>query len=85
MKLVAILIVIVFIGVLAVQLSGLYDENRGLVKEVDSYRAEVNFLVAEGQSIRDDSEYFSDLENLEKELKARFDYKRPGETLIKIQ
>jgi len=42
-------------------------------------------LQSDNAKLKADLQYFAEPENLAKELKAKFDYKKPGEKLIKIQ
>ena len=79
------LIAAALVGTLGVQLWNLYGDNRKLSIEVEKLTAELTALQSESSALRSDLEYFSDPENLAKELKSRFDYRRPDETLIKVQ
>ncbi len=85
MKLLVWLAVAVIVGGLTVQIFHVYAGNRDLDTRLQEARAEERDLSNEQEQLQADAEYFSDPHNLAKELKAKFDYKRPGETLIKIQ
>jgi hypothetical protein len=85
MKLIAPLVIVVIVILVGIQLLSLYRENRELVGDVGVLKEKADILIEESQILQNDIKYFSDSDNLEKELKSRFDYKRPGETLIKIQ
>ncbi len=76
---------VIFVTVLSVQLFHLYRASADLQARLVEERSEVENLVQEHTQLQADIHYFSDPENLAKELKAKFDYKRPGEKLIKIQ
>lgn len=77
--------VMVIFGFLSVQLVRTYMNNLSLADILENAKNELGALRTENQQLKDDLEYYSVPENLEKELKSKFDYKRPGETLIKIQ
>lgn len=85
MRIIVYIAAVLFFIALGVQLINLYRQNIELKADVNDLVAQVETLKEENKQLQDDIEYFSDPENLAKELKARFDYKRPGETLIKIQ
>ena len=85
MKVVVWIAVVILLGFLAVQLYNLYVSNAITRKELDKANAEVQVLSDENEQLMADIEYYAEPENLAKELKARFDYRKPGETLIKIQ
>lgn len=70
---------------LAFQVVKFYGQNGDLKNSLNALTAEVGALKAENVKLNNDITYFENPENLSKELKSRFDYKRPGETLIKIQ
>jgi len=72
-------------AIVGFQLFGILKDNRALSSEVSSLQATNQTLVETEQQLRSDLEYFKDPENLSKELRSQFDYKRPNETLIKIQ
>lgn len=53
-----------------------------LRRNLEEIGGDVGALEAESQKLRADLEYFADPENLIKELKSKFNYKKPGEKLI---
>ncbi len=85
MKALAWLAAVVILGGLSVQLYHLYKNNTEVGARLEATRVEVKNLSADKDQLEADLGYFSETENLAKELKAKFDYKRPGEKLIKIQ
>lgn len=85
MKVLTWLVVFAIIGGVTVQLYNLYRSNTELDKRLRDARAEALDLGKQKDQLQADMEYYSDPENLAKELKAQFDYRRPGEKLIKIQ
>lgn len=72
------------LGMAGFQLYRLYNQKNELTAKLDSIEAEINKLTSENQDLQADILYFSDPENLAKDLKSKFDYKRPGEKLIII-
>ena len=85
MKVIAWLVIIVILGALSIQFYNLYKSNNTLDAKLKETESEVRTLTGEAEQLKADISYFSDPENLAKELKAKFDYKKPGEKLIKIQ
>lgn len=76
---------LVLSGFLIIQLYNLYGDNAAARKELEKTAAEAAALAKENKELIADLEYYAIPENLAKELKANFDYKKPGEKLIKIQ
>ena len=70
---------------LSIQLFNFYKGNSGLSLKLEEAAAESAKLNAENLQLKADLQYFGEPENLAKELRAKFDYKKPGEKLIKIQ
>jgi len=64
------------------QLYQLYSEYRELNNEHLIIDGEWSVLQKEQASLKADLDYFSESENLEKELRGRYNYKEPGEKLI---
>ncbi len=85
MKLFAWFLAIILAGGLSVQLFRLYQSNSDLDSRLSAAQAEASELAGEQARLQADVEYLAIPENLAKELKTRFDFKRPGEKLIKIQ
>lgn len=76
------LVVAVFLGI---QLVNFFKNNSELSSKLGSAKAEASQLSLDNAQLQADLKYFAEPENLAKELKAKFDYKKPGERLIKIQ
>ncbi len=85
MRLGVIIASIVILAFLSVQLVNFYKSNSELGRKFETASLESKQIAAENDRVKADLEYFSRDENLAKELKAKFDYKNPGEKLIKIQ
>ncbi len=81
------MIYFVFIAVSAVLGYKLYQLNLESVeaqKEFDGLNSEKELLIKNSDKLNDKIEYFKDPRNLEKELRARFNVRLPGEELIII-
>lgn len=74
-----------FIGALAWQVFNVWSTGRALTIEADSVLSEVEGLRAENNLTKEELYYFGNTANLEKALRAKFDYKLPNEKLIKIR
>lgn len=64
------------------QLYQLYLQNRRLKDEFATIDSKLRLLAKENSELQSDLEYFSESDNLAKELRSRFNYKQPGEKLI---
>ena len=60
----------------------LFFAYRSLAGESGSLQDRLNLLRIDSAHLKADIEYFSSPENIEKELRSRFNYKNPGEKLI---
>lgn len=85
MKVIVWAAIAVLAGFLSIQLYRMYFANG----EADAKLSEVNIqlekLKTENEQLKADISYYAEPENIAKELKGKFDYKKPGEKLIKIQ
>ena len=77
----AILALVVLIGF---QLYRLNRQRIQLSERFSSISEQAELLEAENARLTADIEYFSDAKNLIKELKALFNYRKPGEKLFII-
>ncbi len=79
-----ILTIILLLAVIALlwQLFQLYLQNSGLNNNLGVIEKKLNSLSEENGKFQADLEYFAFPENLEKELRSRFNYKKQGEKLI---
>ena len=85
MKMVVWGIAVAILGVMSVQLFRIIVDDDRVGANLDKARTEAQALKSENEQLQSDINYFSKPENLIKEFKAKFDYKKPGEKLIKIQ
>jgi cell division protein FtsB len=76
------LILLIVLFALFWQLYQLYRQNQELENSLSLVGAKVEQFREENRRFQADLEYFSHPENLEKELRSRYNYKNPGEKLI---
>ena len=76
-----IILCLVLIGVSA-QVYLILKESNGLKKDLDDLNGRMEALVKENTNLKSNIEYFSNSENLEKELKSKFNYKKAGEKMM---
>lgn len=69
---------------LVIELFSLYRDVRELRKENDVLDQKLELFQSENEQIKHDMTYYQDPENLEKSLREKFNYKKPGETMIII-
>jgi len=84
MKNVINILLFITITFLGWQFLNLCIKNVSLERSSDTLNAEITSITAENKNLSSDIEYFSDPENLEKELKSKTNYRDPGEKLIII-
>ena len=80
-KLVVVVFIIIF-GALLLQIYQIDEGRRELRKEMATISGELDLVSDDNKELRDRIQYFSDPRNLEKELRARFNYRLPYEKLI---
>lgn len=61
-----------------------YRKNADLNKELLTSQKKIEFLEKENGEIKSQIEYYSHPENLEKELRSKFNYRRPDEKMMII-
>lgn len=62
----------------------LFNQGAELKKDLTEVNAEIQPLVEENRRLVDEIKYLKDPDNLEKELRSRLNYVRPGEQVIVI-
>ena len=72
-------ILVVFLGVEVWYFSTQIRVRSGTATEL---RAELESVLDDRAELEADRDYYSDDENLEKELRGRFNYRAPGESMI---
>ncbi len=85
MKVIVWIAAAVILGFVSFQVYRLYASNAIAEAELEKTSSKLEELKTENTQLQADIVDYSEAENLAKELKARFDYKKPGEKLIKIQ
>ena len=73
---------LILFGAVAYQIYTVDSDRRQLSKETAIVTDELDFVKEDSEGLREKIEYFSDPRNLEKELRARFNYRLPFEKLI---
>ena len=84
MRFLKILVLVVIIGLLSWGLFNLEKQSRNLEVKVNNLEINAEALNKDNQKLNEDIEYFGNPENLLKEVKSLFNYRQPGESLIKI-
>ncbi len=82
-----IIIAIIIAIVITMVLSYIYfssQEQRQLQENLFNLRAQIEILAEENKHLKSEIEYFSYPENLKKELRAKFNYRKPNERMIII-
>ncbi len=82
MKRILTVILLLAAAALLWQLFQLYLQNNKLKYSLGSIEGKLNNINEENGKFQADLEYFASPENLEKELRSRFNYKKPSEKLI---
>ena len=82
MKRIITIVLLLILSVLLYQVYQLYRYQGGLQKVFSDLSLRVAALRTESLNLQADLNYFKEPENLEKELRAKFNYKNPGEKLI---
>lgn len=84
LKYIIIVFVVIAIAALAVQTISFYREEKNLKEQLSQLQGKASDLTQENGKLQKQIEYFSRPENLEKELKARFNYRNPDEKMMII-
>lgn len=82
MKRILTVILLLAVAALLWQLIQLYMQNSALKSSLGVIEDKLNNLNEENGKFQADLEYFASPENLEKELRSKFNYKKPGEKII---
>ncbi len=78
------IILAIILMALLVQFYFIFKERNQLKREFHSLTEKSENLAKENEKIKSEIEYYSNPENLEKELRARFNYKKIGEKMMII-
>jgi predicted PurR-regulated permease PerM len=84
MKIASIVVLSLFLILIGVQVYSFVAQEWSLGSQLADVQE--NLLKSQGQeaSLQEETQYLSNPANLEKELRARFNYKKPGETMVII-
>jgi cell division protein FtsB len=78
---VALAVILVFVGA---RIYSFFLQERQLGKDLANIEARLTKAKYDEENLQDEVQYLANPLNLEKELRARFNYKKPGETMIVI-
>jgi cell division protein FtsB len=78
---IALCVILLFVGG---RIYAFFVQERQLAGELADIEARLTKAKYDEASLRDEVQYLANPANLEKELRARFNYKKPGETMIVI-
>jgi cell division protein FtsB len=82
MRVFVIIILSIILAAVFVQMYFIFKERNRLKADLDNLDNRLQALVKENIDLKSEIEYFSHPENLEKELRERFNYKNPGEKMM---
>lgn len=81
-KYITIGILTIVIAVVSVQTVKLFGKGREMGKQLQASKEKMEALARENEELQAQIDYISRKENLEKELRAKFNYKRPDEKVM---
>lgn len=84
MKIAAAIVLSLLLIVILVNAYSFVVQEGQLGSQLADVQANLNKSQAEEQNLQQENQYLANPLNLEKELRARFNYKKPGETMIII-
>jgi cell division protein FtsB len=84
MKIAAIVVLSLFLVVIGVQVFSFVGQEWQMSGQLADVQANLTKAQAQETSLQEETQYLSNPANLEKELRARFNYKKPGETMVII-
>ncbi len=82
MKLIGIIILSALLCVIGLQSYRLFMQSKDLQKDADKLSEQAETLRRDNNQLQADLQYLSQPENVEKELRAQGNYRRPDESLI---
>jgi hypothetical protein len=84
MKIAAIVLLSIAIVFLGVKTYSFWRQEADLNAQLTDIESRLTKAKADEQSLASDSQYLANPLNLEKEFRSRFNYKKPGETMVVI-
>lgn len=82
LRIVIVCIIIIFILVVGWQLFVLFRKGNDLNSELTDVNGKISFFDKENENIQADVSFLSKAENLEKEIRSKFNYKAIGEKMM---
>jgi hypothetical protein len=84
MKIAFAIILAIILVVIGLQIFSFLGEERALNQNLSDVELRLTQAKAQEADLQDEMQYLANPTNLEKELRVRFNYKKPGETMIII-
>lgn len=84
MKIAGVVILAVVLILVGTRVYAFFMQERQLSAELADIETRLTKAKSDGANLQSEVQYLADPLNLEKELRARFNYKKPGETMIVI-
>jgi cell division protein FtsB len=84
MKIASIVVLSLFLILIGVQVYSFVAQEWSLGSQLADVQTNLTKAKTQETSLQEENQYLSNPENLEKELRARFNYKKPGETMVII-
>jgi cell division protein FtsB len=84
MKIASIVVLSVFLILIGVQVYSFVAQEWSLGGQLADVQQNLAKAQTQETSLQEENQYLSNPANLEKELRARFNYKKPGETMVII-
>jgi cell division protein FtsB len=84
MKIASIVVLSLFLILIGVQVYSFVAQEWSLGGELADVQQNLTKAQTQETSLQEETQYLSNPENLEKELRARFNYKKSGETMVII-
>jgi cell division protein FtsB len=84
MKIFAVIILVVLLGLVGVQIFSFFKQENDLNKALADVQARLVKAQNDEANLSATMQYLSNPTNLSKELRSQFNYKKPGETMIVI-
>ncbi|HUC02069.1 MAG TPA: septum formation initiator family protein [Candidatus Paceibacterota bacterium] len=84
MKIAAVVVLSLFLVVIGVRVFSFVRQEWSLGSELADVQQNLTKAQTQETALQEENQYLSNPVNLEKELRARFNYKKPGETMVII-
>ena len=84
MKIASIVVLSLFLILIGVQVYSFVAQEWSLGSQLADVQQNLTKAQTQETSLQQETQYLSNPANLEKELRARFNYKKPGETMVII-